>query len=170
MRADQLVITKPTIPGPETSPWYWNPSRWGALKAPEWFEHKLRDVDPDHLIEITWNPVDERWQVWYKKPTINHALCRGWSLLFIVRNDDGSYRPLDERTLARLWEASSAKHGSGRQYWAAVQAQMEREQEAARQASLQSTIDSSMEMFDHSRISVSMRGKSNGSKFSTWHS
>lgn len=159
------ITTNPTIPGPETSPWYWNPNRIGAYEAPAWFMAKVRDVDPDRFISINWNPVIERWGVWYKKPSVNHKLVQGWTLLFVVRNDDGSYRPLDERILARLYEASGAKWGNGKQYFAAIVREQEREKERREAADLQETIDRAMPFFEHSQI----KNIGKGNKFSRYH-
>ncbi len=83
-----------------------------------------------------------------------------------VENEDGSFRPLDERVMARLYQASQKRWGSGAKYWEAVEAAQKRDKEAEDRQNLQDSIDQSMEVFDHSQISVSMRGKSNGSKFS----
>jgi hypothetical protein len=163
------AIAKPKKLGPEHNPWYWNPNRVGALEAPAWFKDKLREVDPDGVIDVRWNPVKERWAVFYRNPRMNHPICQGWTLLFPVAYDDGSYMPLDERTLARLYSASAAKWGNGKEYFNAVQREIEREAERRKASRLQDAIDRAMPSFEHSQIKVAMYGPSSGSKFSTYH-
>lgn len=150
----------------ENITWFWNPGRIGVKRAPEWFDKKLKELGDE--LEITWSPVHERWLVWMRKPSFNHPVCQGWLLLFIVQEPDGSYRPLDERIMARLYESSARKWGSGKAYFDNVTRVMEREEETRRRDSLQDTIDRSMDVFDHSQIRVGY-GPSNGSKFSKYH-
>ena len=157
-------IAKPKKLGPETNPWYWNPGRFGVKLAPPDFRTTLHDFDPD--LEVTWNPVDEKWQVWMKAPSFQHPVCQGWKLLFVVKYADGSYMPLDNRTFARLYEASAAKWGNGRQYFNQVVAQMDRDKERREKQRVQDQIDMAMPFFDHSQI----KNIGKGSKFSTYHS
>lgn len=164
-----VTVGAKKILGPETSPWFWNPNRPGATEAPDWFRKKLREVDPDSLIDVRWNPVAERWGVFYKKPSFNHKICQGWMLLFPVQYDDGSYMPLDERVLARLYAASAAQWGDGKKYWAAIEREFYREQEKKEERLKQEAIDHAMPFYEHSRIKVAMRGQSSGSKFSDYH-
>lgn len=147
--------------GPEHMTWYWNPFRAGARPAPESFVKKLREVDPDNLIDVRWNPIVEKWGVFYRNPKIQHPICSGWVLLFLVEP-----RELDERVLARLYEASAAKWGNGRQYFAAVVREMEREEEARDKKRRNEAVDMAMPFWEHSRISTA--GK--GNKFSEYHS
>lgn len=157
-------IAKPTQVGPEFNPFYWNPNRVGAIEAPQWFRLKLREVDPDRLIDVRWNPVRERWGVFYKSQRINHKVCQGWMLLFSV-----APRELDERVLARLYLASAQKWGGSRQYFDAIQREFEREQERKERRLNQDAVDRAMPFWEHSRIQVGY-GKSSGSKFSDYHS
>ena len=154
--------------GPEQSPWFWTPDRGVGRKADPLFLQKLKELGEE--LAVSWNPIQERWQVWSRAPRIQHPLCQGWRLLFVVKEADGSYRPLDERTLARLYEASVLAHGSGKAYFQRIQDEMERDKERQRAQDTQDAIDMSMPFFDHSQIKVAMRGKSNGSKFATYHS
>lgn len=151
----------------ESISWYWNPSRPGVRLGPQWFRKKLAELGDD--LEVTWDAFRERWCIFVRRPRVQHPIGMGWALLFRVENADGSYRPLDERVLARLFEASRKKWGSGQKYFEAIEREMQRERERADRESLQDAIDQSMEVFNHSQISVSMRGASNGSKFSTYH-
>jgi hypothetical protein len=166
----RVALGKPKVPGPETSPWYWNPNRVGATEAPAWFREKLKEVDPDGYIDVRWNPVDERWGVFYKKPNFNHKLSSGWMLLFPVKYPDGSYMPLDERVLARLYSASARAWGNGKQYFAAIEREFQRAEEKKDQRLREEAIDRAMPHFEHAQISVSAYGPSSGSKFSTYHS
>lgn len=165
----QQVNRPRTIPGPETNNWYWNPNRVGALEAPRWFRQQLKDVDPDNYIDVRWNPVKERWGVFYKKPSVQHKICSGWALLFMVQDADGEFQPLDERVLARLYSASAQQWGNGKRYFESVQAQIEREKESREKQYQADLIDSAMPAFEHAQIKVSGFGPSSGSKFSTYH-
>lgn len=156
--------------GPEANPWFWNPNRIGARPAPDWFVAKLREVDPAGDIDVRWNPITERWAAFHRKPGFAHPVCQGWTLLMKVQYPDGSYMPLDERLLAALFAASARKWGNGREYFLAIERELERERDQREVRQRQEAIDLAMPSFEHSQISVAMRGKSNGSKFSTYHS
>ena len=169
-KAFSQAVSKPIPKGPETSPWYWNPNRVGAREAPAWFQARLREVDPDGLVDIRWNPVSQRWQAFYRNPKINRQVCSGWQLLFIIEDPtDHTYMPLDERTLAVLYQASARRWGSGKAYFHAIEREMERDRERTERRQKQEAVDLAMPAFEHSQISVAMRGRSNGSKFSTYH-
>lgn len=152
----------------ESIKWFWNPSRPGVKLGPESFRKKLQELGDD--LEVTWTDYDERWLIFMRKPSVTHPIGMGWSLLMVVENEDGSYRPLDERILARLYLASQKRWGSGKKYWEAVEAAQQRDKEMADAAAFDDTMQQAMESFHHSQISVAMRGKSNGSKFSTYQS
>ena len=162
-----VPVAKPQRLGPEHNPWFWNPSRFGVQHAPRDFDKKLKDLGEE--LAATWNPIKERWQVWAKSGRINHKICSGWRLLFINQAADGSYMPLDERTLARLWEASGYASRDAKAYFERIVTEMERDRELREKYRHNELIDSAMPSFDHSKIQVSGYGKSNGSKFSTYH-
>lgn len=150
--------------GPEHNTWYWNPFRVGAGEAPRDFQKKLREVDPDNLIDVRWNPIIEKWGVFYRNPKIAHPICTGWVLLFLVEP-----RELDERVLARLYSASAQRWGNARQYFSAVEREMEREAAKRDANRRQEAVDLAMPYWEHSQIKVAMRGKSSGDKFSRYH-
>jgi hypothetical protein len=154
-------ISRPQYVGPEHNPFYWNPNRAGALEAPAWFRAKLKEVDPDALIDIRWNPVAERWGVFYRSWRVNHPICQGWVLLFTA-----GPRELDERVLARLYMASAARWGDGRRYFDAIQREIERQQERTEMKARNDAVDQAMPFWEHSRISTA--GK--GNKFADYHS
>ena len=156
--------------GPEHNWWFWNPNRVGARPAPDWFQAKLREVDPEGFVDVRWNPIAERWAAFYRKPNLHHNICSGWQLLMKVQHDDGSYMPLDERLLAALYAASGRKWGNGREYFLAIEREMERDRAAKERRQKQEAVDLAMPTYEHSQISVSMAGQSNGSKFSKYHS
>lgn len=165
----QAIVKNPVIPGPEQNPWFWNPSQvMGVRKAPSWFMADLNLIMGDEL-EVTWNPVIERWQVWARAPRIQNPLCRGWRLLFIHNGPSGEYLPLDERVYARLYAASADKHGSGAAYFRRIEEEYWRDQAKKEARLTQEAIDEAMPFFEHSKIKVAMRGKSSGSKFSKYH-
>ena len=154
--------------GPEFNPFYWNPNRIGARPAPGWFQTKLREVDPDGLVDVRWNPIRERWAAFYRKPGLSHPICQGWTLLMKVEEPDGSYMPLDERLLAALYQASGRRWGNGKEYFLAIEREVERERELRERRQRAEAIDLAMPVFDHSQISVAMTGPSNGSKFADY--
>jgi hypothetical protein len=161
------AISKPKALGPEHNQWFWNPNRFGIQLAPDHFMKMLHELGPE--LSATWNPIIERWQIWCKAPQINHKICQGWKLLFIVRGVAGEYLPLDERTLARLYSASVLSSGSAKQYFDRMVSEMERDKERREKQYQADLIDGAMPSFDHAKIQVSGFGKSSGSKFSTYH-
>jgi len=161
-------MSSPAKPPIESIGWWWNPGRAGVRFGPPRFREQLKELGEE--LEVVWNSYDERWQVFMRKPTIHHPIGRGWLFLLKVQNEDGSYRPLDERTLSTLFLSSRKKWGSGVKYWEAVQREEEREQEQRDKDLWQDRLDIGMETFDHSQIKVSMCGKSRGDKFATYHS
>ena len=157
------AVAKPQRLGPEYNPWWWNPSRPEAGRAPRWFADKLEAVDP--TLELTWNKLTQRWQVWARKDRLQNPICRGWQLLFIHQDSDGSYLPLDERLLARLFSASADRWGNAKEYFRSVEREIERRREKQHAASLQDSIDRAMTVFDYSQI----KNIGKGSKFATYH-
>lgn len=153
--------------GPEHNVWYWNPNRAGIQTAPEWFKEQLSKLGDE--LAVTWNPINQRWQVFSRAPRINHPVCQGWKLLFVHNGPSGEYLPLDERVFARLYAASVHEHGSAKAYFSRIVSEMERDRAKSEQNDLNDTIDIAMESFDHSQIKVSGFGKSSGSKFSRYH-
>lgn len=91
-------------------------------------------------------------------------------MLFIHQDEAGDYLPLDERVYARLYGCSVMANGSAKAYLARVIDEMEHDREAAARKADADHVDECMPFFDHSQISVSQFGPSNGSKFSTYHS
>ena len=147
--------------GPETSPWYWHPGRVGVRSGPAWFMRDLERVDPE--LRVTWNPITQRYQLFAPKPGLRSKLVWGWTLLF-------TFHPLDmgAPVIARLYEASARKWGNGRDYFRAIEREMERDRETTEARSKQLVVDQAMETFNHSQIRVGY-GRSSGSKFSTYH-
>lgn len=114
---------------PESNPWWWNPARPAIQEAPEWFRKQLAEIDPD--LRVVWNSFRERWQVWAPKPSLRHPVCAGWVFLFPVQYPDGSYCPLDERTLAKVYEVSAQKWGDARKYWSRIEEEILRDKQKA---------------------------------------
>ena len=151
--------------GPEENPWFWNPGRAGVVSAPDWFMKKVRDVDPDGFVRIVWNPIRERWQVWARDYKVNHKICQGWKLLFVVEFD-GEYVPLDNRTLAVLYQRSGRKWGNLHEYWLAVEQAMERDRELAARNRNDDVQHSAGDYWDYMKI----KNIGSGSKFANHHS
>jgi hypothetical protein len=159
----KVALPKGKRLGPEYNPWWWNPNRGSVAFAPTWFMEKLREVGPE--LSCTWNPIKERWQIWAEKPRMQNPICSGWVLLFVVQNEDGSYRPLDERVFARLYEASAMKWGNGKAYFEAIVREKERERERREKNRLQEQIDMAMPFWEHSQI----KNIGKGNKFTRYH-
>ena len=154
---------KPAIPPPESSPWWWNPSRVGVTGPPAWFAEQLTAFDPD--LAVTWNRYDERWYVWMKAPAFTSKWCRGWKLLFCLKHVDGSYCPLDNRLFAKLFDISQQRWGSGREYFQRIEAEMERDLEKSVSSREDSVGWHARDYWQHTLPQISMCGPSNGSKF-----
>jgi len=96
-----------------------------------------------------------------RKEQINHRICRGWLLLFHAE-------VLDERIFHRLYSASQRAFGSAKAYFDHIENDLRRTKES-KDKSYQSDLQAEAnDWFNHSQISVAMRGKSSGSKFSTY--
>lgn len=152
---------------PEFNPWFWNPNRLGIKLADKDFRARLKNEMGQEL-DITWNPIQSRWQVWMRSANLNHPICQGWKLLFIHQTGDGSFLPLNELIFARLYSCSAEAQGGAKRYFDRMVNEMERDKERQDRKHAQDTIDAAMPSFDHSKIQVSGFGKSNGSKFSTY--
>lgn len=154
--------------GPETSWSFFHPNRVGAKPAPAAFAAEVRAIDPN--LAVAWHPIHERWCVWVKNPRITHWICAGWQLLFPVKYPDGSYMPLDARTLAEIVNRSPRKWGNGLRYFERVYSEIQREKRAAKQHHSDIVGQNARDRWDFAQIKVSMAGPSSGSKFTTHHS
>lgn len=58
------------------------------------FVRELKEISPD--LSVVWTPVLNRWVIWYQSSDgTKHRIHE-------VKNPDGSFRPLDNRTLTML--------------------------------------------------------------------
>lgn len=146
---------------------FWHPNRFGVTFAPSDFRKKLRTLHED--LEVTWHPTRHRWIVWYRRPRISHPLSPGWLLLLVVETSTNDYVPLDDRTLAAVYEQSGFKWGSGKQYWARIEEEAQREHEVRDKDRDNLLDDVGSDQWDHTKIQISMRGPSSGSKFVNHH-
>lgn len=150
--------------GVEHNPWWWNPNNVYVSFGPADFRKRLKDEMGAEL-DITWNPINSRWQIWMRSDRLQHPVCRGWKLLFIHNGPDGEYIPLDERVFARLFSCSVQQHGSAKKYFDQIANVMERDRERADAKHKQDTIDLAMPSFEYSQI----KNIGKGNKFSTYH-
>ena len=155
----QPIVTKPVIPPPESMYWFWSPSRVDAIFAPKWFLDQLHQLDPD--LTVTWDQWNEKWLVWMRQPRFQSKYSQGWMLLFPVHYSDGTYMPLDERIFARLYSASAAKWGRGRDYFLAIEREMERDKEHAKEVRDGDIKHAAGEYYDFMKI----KNIGSGSKF-----
>lgn len=153
------AINIPKAPPPESSMWFWNPNRVEVEFAPKWFKEKLNEIDPE--LEATWDRYHERWLVWVKQPKLQSKLCSGWLLLFPVRYGDGSYMPLDERTLARVYSISAQRWDGAKRYFDAIEREWERDRELAQARRQDDVKHSAGEYYDY----MTIKNIGHGSKF-----
>lgn len=108
-------------------PNYWHPQRFGVQYAPDDFREQLRRIDPN--LDCTWTPIDHRWLIWQRDPTIQAPICAGWSLKMIWQGRNKRFLPLDERVFANLYARQLWRYeGAGKGYFARIMAEMERDQ------------------------------------------
>lgn len=150
------------IPPPESMPAWWNPRRAGIRFGPLSFTEKLEQFDPN--LRVVWNAYSERWQIFMRRDSFQSKVCQGWVLLFVVAYRDGSYMPLDERVFARLYEASADKWGNAKDYWRAVQRDIERTREKREKDSFDESMTMAMDVWKYSQI----KNIGSGNKFSTY--
>lgn len=64
-------------------------------KPEESFIKKLKLLDKN--LDVAFNRVTGFWEIYRLSE-------KGWQWILQVENDNGTYRPLDNRTLKKLWE------------------------------------------------------------------
>lgn len=159
-------VRNPKIPPVQSMHWFWHPFRPSVRFGPEWFRAKLKELDKD--LEVTWNPVKERWLIWYRAPRFQHPICSGWKLLFPVEYQ-GKYGPLDERVMWHLYSRWMAKMGGAVEYWRRVEAEMDRDYNRSVKEREDSVRYGAGDFFDSMKIGVGY-GRSRGDKFTKYHS
>jgi hypothetical protein len=163
-----METASPTKRGPEFNLWFHSPSRYGADLGPAAFREKLHEIDEN--LEVVWNFVAQRWGLWVKNPRFQNQYSQGWQLLFVHNRPDGGFAPLDETLFARVYTIDMKRAGSAAKYFDRIMSEVERDKEKSKARHTNDNVDIAMESFDHAKIQVSGFGKSNGSKFSTYHS
>lgn len=126
---------------------WWHPNRAVRL-APEGFRRRLKSIHPD--LEVTWNPVRERWLVWYKRDRVRST--DGWLLLFPVENSAGEYVPLDDRTFAAIYERSAFQLSGASEYWSRIESEHQRQEEKHRKECRDLAGDAADERWDYTLI------------------
>lgn len=92
--------------------------------VPTYDQYYLRKVkEYDDKLDIYWNEEKERWALRRQAEGV-------WHHCFFLNEDDGSYRPVDERILHDIWECDLWKHfgneeGSGAKLHAFIQSKRE---------------------------------------------
>ncbi len=111
-------------------PNFWHPQRFGVQYAPDDFRQQLRRIDPD--LDCTWTPVDHRWLIWQRDPTIQSPICAGWSLKIVWQGHNNRFLPLDERVFANLFARQLWRYpGAGKGYFQRIMNEMERDKAIA---------------------------------------
>lgn len=152
-------IAKPAPLGPEHNPWYWNPNRAGVRMGPDDFRKKMKGLD--ERLDVTWNPITERWQIWVIDHKIQQKVCSGWRFLFST-----DPRGLDERVMAELFARSGYKWGNLFEMWLRVEQEIERERSHAERSRAEDVAHAAGEYYDYTLI----KNIGSGSKFSNNHS
>ncbi len=156
-------IAKPERVGLEHNVWFWHPHRCGVKFGPSSFTDRLKSEMGDEL-EVVWNPINERWQVWMKSPGFQSPIAQGYKLLFVHQDRYGNYLPLDERVYARLYSCSRDVNGTGKEYFARIESEYWRDKDKQEKRLSQEAIDQAMPYFEHSKI----KNIGKGNKFSTY--
>ena len=156
-------ISRPKRLGPEHNPWFWHPNRVDVQFAPDDFRQQIKEIDPSY--EVTWNPIRERWQVFARAPKINHPICQGWKLVFVVEIG-GEHIPLDNRTLAKAWDRSARKWGNPNAYFEAILNEIEAAEKTRERDRKRENDAGSGDYFDYMKI----KNIGHGSKFVNHHS
>ena len=157
-----VAQANPALTVPEAHPWWFHPNRPSVRRPDAAFMRELHRFDSE--LDCTWHPIHDLWSIWVRNPRIQTPICSGWSKLFDVKPGF-----LDARVFARLYQASGQRWASGSQYFASVEREILHEREQKERQFSQDSMDAAMGSFDHSKIQIAMRGKSNGSKFSDYH-
>lgn len=161
------VARRWTTPDRAQSWSFFHPGRCDVRFGPDWFRDQLRAIDPN--LDVTWHPVHERWCVWVRNPRITHPMCPGWQLLFPVQYPSGRYLPLDERTIAKVYDRSPRKWGNARIYFDRIEDEILRDRLKVETARKEEVAQSARDHWDFAQIKISMAGPSSGSKFATHH-
>ena len=144
--------------------YFWYPQRFGVELAPDHFRQRVKDIHPD--LEVTFHPLLQRWQVWYKRTRVQYEYCPGWLMLFVVETSTGERLPLDERTLAAIYQVSARAFGNGSNYWRRCEAEMARDNKIAVADRERPRDAFSGEQYDYNQI----KNIGKGSKFADFHS
>lgn len=157
-------------PPPDVLPWYWDPQREGVKPPPAAFARQLREIDPD--LRVCFNPVLERWVLWFKNPRIGTEpgfpafLRPGWQLLMIWEHPiSHDYLPLTELLFHNIYVISRGRIGGAKQYYDRIQANIEREK-AERDATYQNDRQAQQADF-RSSLQISSAGR--GNRFALHH-
>jgi hypothetical protein len=156
------AVAKPEKLGPEHNPWFWNPRRLHTKRPPESFVRDLKAIDPK--LEVTWNPITCRWQVWTESPKLQHPICQGWRLLFVHQGPSREYLPLDERIFARLYWSSVDAWGSAKSYFDHMQSVMLRDKERQDLKDAEDGTYRGQEYLEYTKV----KNTGTGSKFSRY--
>ena len=88
--------------------------------------------------------------------------------MFIVEYPDGSYMPLDERVMGKLFLRSVKRWGNMWEYFLSMEREMERDKEIGDKDHKSHMDQGAGDYFDFMKIKVGY-GKSSGSKFADYH-
>ena len=115
---------------PACLPQYWYPQRFGVQYAPDDFRTQLRRINAD--LDCTWTPVDHRWLIWQRDPTVQHHLCPRWSLKIVWQGHQDRFLPLDERVFANIYARQVKRYeGEGKGYFERIVSEMDRDKAIA---------------------------------------
>lgn len=147
---------------------YWHPERTGAEACPASFAAQIASVHPDLAIcrPPGRAPVQSRpWLVWYRKASVTHALCPGWTLLFCWQTQERVPLPLDNRIFANLYRISAHTFGSAVAYFQSIVSEMERGKASEAKAQEAYRHDRAHDFFQATKI----KNIGRGNKFALHH-
>jgi len=85
---------------------YGHPFLTNDRKPEKSFDRELRERWPD--ARVAWDNERGRWVILYK----TRGGVEEWAIVLVVENKDKTFRDLDRRTILRLDEMDTDKHGT----------------------------------------------------------
>lgn len=161
----RLPVHRPFKTPDRSQSWsFFHPNRPDVRYGPAWFRSQLHAIDPN--LDVTWHPIHERWLVWARNPQVTHQTSPGWMLLFPVQSTTGRYLPLDERTIAKVYDRSPKKWGNAKAYFDRIEQEILRDRRKAEEARKTDVAAAAGEFWDYAAI----KNIGTGSKFCHHHS
>ena len=97
------------------------------MQEPEWFAEQLRLVDPS--LSVRWHTGRSRWLILRRNP---RRPSHPAEIVCTVQEPDGSFRPLDRRTIDKLYRMDTQRRFGGAAWFHGrrIEAELDEEQAA----------------------------------------